>query len=197
MIPEDLEALVLADAIGALDPGERGELAARLAHLPPNQRSEIASLYETATALALAVEPVEPPPNLRERVLAAARTPTRYTVWAGEGEWVETGLPGIQTKVLSVDKVRSLTTLLVRAQPGAVYPSHKHHGPEECLVVSGSVVIDGRVLRAGDFHHADEGSDHAEITTTEGAHVLIVGAIEDYLPALLNPSDEPKELRDR
>jgi hypothetical protein len=36
-------------------------------------------------------------------------------------------------------------------------------------VIRGSVVIDGRVLRAGDFHHADAGSDHGEITTIEGA----------------------------
>ena len=42
---------------------------------------------------------------------------------------------------------------------------------------------DGRVLRAGDFHHADEHSEHGEITTTEGAEVLIVGAVEDYLPS--------------
>jgi anti-sigma factor ChrR (cupin superfamily) len=86
-------------------------------------------------------------------------------------------------KVLAVDSVRSVATLLIRAEPGAVYPSHKHHGPEECYVISGSVLIDGRELRPGDFHHADEGSDHAEITTTTGADVLIVGAIEDYLPA--------------
>ena len=71
---------------------------------------------------------------------------------------------------------------MIRAEPGAVYPSHKHHGAEECFVISGSVVIDGRVLRAGDFHHADEDSDHGEITTTEGADVLLVGAVEDYLP---------------
>ncbi|MBP7777316.1 MAG: hypothetical protein KA371_09330 [Acidobacteria bacterium] len=36
--------------------------------------------------------------------------------------------------------------------------------------------------RAGDFHHADEDSDHGEITTVDGAEVLIVGAIDDYLP---------------
>jgi hypothetical protein len=36
---------------------------------------------------------------------------------------------------------------------------------------------------AGRFHHADEDSDHGEITTTEGAEVLLVGAMEDYLPA--------------
>ena len=96
--------------------------------------------------------------------------------------WVDTGLPGIRARVLAVDQARSLVTLVIRAEPGAVYPSHKHHGPEECFVISGSVVIDGRVLRAGDFHHADEDSDHGEITTTEGADVLLVGAVEDYLP---------------
>jgi anti-sigma factor ChrR (cupin superfamily) len=85
--------------------------------------------------------------------------------------------------VLAVDKARSLVTLVIRADPGATYPAHSHHGPEECLVISGSVVIDGRVLRPGDFHHADEDSDHGEITTTEGAEVLIVGAISDYMPS--------------
>ena len=57
-----------------------------------------------------------------------------------------------------------------------------HHGPEECYVLRGTVIIDGRELHAGDFHHADDGSDHGEITTTTGADVLIVGAIDDYLP---------------
>ena len=39
--------------------------------------------------------------------------------------------------------------------------------------------MDGRILR---FHHADGDSDHGEITTTEGAAVLILGAIDDTLP---------------
>ena len=182
MISEDLEALALADSVGALDPDERLELKARLAELSPEERARIASLYETAIEVAAGAEVLEPPAHVRDRVLAAARTPTRYTVPSGETDWAETGLPGIRSKVLAVDTVRSLATLLIRAEPGAAYPSHKHHGPEECFVVSGSIVIDGRVLHAGDFHHADEDSDHGEISTTEGAEVLIVGAIEDYLP---------------
>ena len=191
MIPEDLQALVLGDAVGALNPDERVELEARLVDLSPDQRSEVASLYEAATVVAMSAEPVDPPPPVRERLLAAARTPTRYTVWSSDAEWFETGVPGVRARVLSVDQVRSLTTMIVRADPGAVYPSHKHHGPEECLVLKGSVIIDGRVLRAGDFHHADEDSDHDEITTTEGAEVLLVGAIDDYLPAFLRPGDNP------
>jgi anti-sigma factor ChrR (cupin superfamily) len=182
MIPEDVEALAMADSVGALDPDECVELQARLADLSPEEQAHVDSFYETATAMAMAVDMLEPPAHVRERVLAATQTPTRYTVWSGGGDWFETGLSGIRAKVLAVDKVRSLATLLIRAEAGAVYPSHKHHAPEECYVLSGSLVVDGRVLRAGDFHHADEGSDHGEITTTEGVEVLVVGAIEDYLP---------------
>lgn len=49
-------------------------------------------------------------------------------------------------------------------------------------MIRGSVTIGERLLHAGDFHHADANSDHAEITTAEGAEVLLVGAIDDYLP---------------
>jgi hypothetical protein len=92
-------------------------------------------------------------------------------VFSGDQAWADTPLPGIQTKVLSVDKGRGVVTMLIRASAGAVYPSHRHSGPEECYVIRGSVVIDGRVLHAGDFHHADADSDHGEITTTDGAEV--------------------------
>ena len=182
MIPADLEALVLADAIGALDDGERVELQARLDVLTPEQRSAVARLYDTAMAVPLSVPQFEPAAHVRDRVLAAVRTPSRYTVWAADAAWTETGVPGIRARVLSVDRARSIVTLVLRAEPGAVYPAHRHHGPEECYVISGSVIIDGRVLRAGDFHHADEDSAHGEITTIEGAEVLLVGAAEDYLP---------------
>jgi anti-sigma factor ChrR (cupin superfamily) len=183
MTLEDLEGLALADAIGALDADEQHAFEARVAELSADEQAQVARLYETAAAVAEGVDLAEPPPHVRGRVLAAARVPTRYTIWGGDDGWSDTPLPGIRVKVLAVDKPRSMATLLIRAEPGAVYPSHKHHGPEECYILRGSVVIDDRVLRAGDFHHADEDSDHGEITTTEGADVLIVGAIEDYLPA--------------
>jgi anti-sigma factor ChrR (cupin superfamily) len=182
MIPDELQALVLADSVGALDSGEQAQLEARLAALTPEQQAEVSRLYDAATAVAMSAPPVEPPAHARDRLLSAVRKPSTYTAWAAEATWIETGLAGIQARILSVDKARSLVTLVIRAAPGAVYPSHTHHGPEECFVISGSVIIDGRVLRAGDFHHADDDSVHGEITTTEGAEVLLVGAVDDYLP---------------
>ena len=186
MISDELEALVLADSVGALDAEEQASLQTRFDALSPEQRSEVARIYEAARAVALSAPVVEPPAHVRDRLLAVASTPTRYTVWAADATWTDTGVPGIRARVLSVDKVRSLVTMVIRAEPGAVYPAHKHNGPEECFVISGSILIDGRVLRAGDFHHADEDSDHGEITTTDGAEVLLVGAVEDYLPGALS-----------
>ncbi len=182
MIPEDVEALALADSIGALDTDERAELAARLAELAPEVQARVARLYDTTVAVAGSVELVEPSAHVRERVLAAARTPGRYTLHASLSDWFETGLPGVRAKILALDKVHELATLLIRAEPGSVYPAHTHHKPEECYVISGSLFIDGRELHVGDFHHADADTDHGELTTVTGAEVLIVGAIEDYLP---------------
>jgi anti-sigma factor ChrR (cupin superfamily) len=184
MIPADLEALALADAVGALDPDEQRQLAARVAELPAEAQDAVARLYDTVTAVAASLEPVTPPPHVRERVMAAARTPGRYTLAGNDGDWFDTPFAGVRGRVLAVDKVRGMATLFLRAEPGAVYPSHQHHGPEECYVLRGTILIDGRTLYAGDFHHADDGSDHGEITTVDGADVLIVGAIEDYLPGM-------------
>ena len=183
MIPEDIETLALLDAVGALDADDQQELAQLVTALSPEGQAAVARLYDTTvSALAATVEPVTPPPHVRERVLAAAGTPGNYTLRAAADDWFDTPFAGIRGRVLAVDRTRSMATLLLRAAPGAVYPSHKHHGAEECYVLSGSIVVEGRTLQAGDFHHADEDSDHGEITTLEGADVLVVGAIEDYLP---------------
>lgn len=186
MISADLEALALADAVGALDADERRDLAVRVAALPPDDQALLARLYDTVTAVADWAGPVTPPAHLRARVMAAAQTPGNYTLHAADADddWFDTPFTGIRGRVLAVDRTTKMATLVMRAQPGAVYPSHHHHGAEECYVLRGSIVIGGRTLHAGDFHHADAGSDHGDITTADGADVIIVGAIEDYLPGM-------------
>lgn len=182
MIPEDVEALALADAAGALEPDEQRVLRTRLVSLPPDVRRQVARLYDTAMTFVPAADDLTPSPAVRERLLASLNAPAKYTVAAGEGQWTDSGLPGISVKILAVDRPRGLVTLLLRGAPGARYPAHRHSAPEECYVIRGSVTIGGRLLQAGDFHHADADSDHGDITTVEGAEVLLVGAIDDYLP---------------
>lgn len=181
MMTDELEALVLADAIGALDEDERRELRSQIEALTPAEQEIVSRLYDTTLHVAAAVEPHDPPAHVRERVLAATREPAHYTLRASDS-WDQSGVPGITAKILAIDQPRGLVTLLLKGDAGARYPSHRHSGPEECYVIRGSISIGALVLHQGDFHHADTDTDHDEIVALEPAEVLLIGAIADYLP---------------
>ena len=165
----------------ALDNFELSELRAQLAALSPSGQEAVGQLYDTALIVAASADLHEPPPHIRERVLAQTQQPRQYTV-VSDSAWADSGVPGIDAKVLAVDRERGLVTMLLRGKVGAVYPSHSHTAPEECYVVRGSISVGDLVLRAGDFHHADPDSDHDEIIVLESAEVLLVAGIADYLP---------------
>jgi anti-sigma-K factor RskA len=65
--------LTAAYALDALEPAEAREYEEHLAHCE-RCRAELALLATTATSLAHAVEAPAPPPDLRERILVAARS---------------------------------------------------------------------------------------------------------------------------
>jgi putative transcriptional regulator len=181
MIPDDIQTLALADAIGALDPDERRDFEARLAALPEDVRQEVAHLYDASVDIACTVMCQAPSPGVRDALLARIATPSNHTIAAADGAWVDTPVPGVRMKILAIDRARDRVTMLLRGEPGARYPAHRHSGPEECYVIRGSVFIEGQLLRAGDFHHAEGESDHGESWTDEGVEVLLVAAASDYL----------------
>jgi quercetin dioxygenase-like cupin family protein len=182
MIPDDVQALALADTIGALDPDERRDLEDRLAALPADVRAEVADLYDAAVEISSTTSGEVPSPNVRAALLATIAVSSNHTVVASDGDWVQTPLPGVRMKILSIDRHRDRVTMLLRGEPGATYPAHRHTSAEECYVIRGSLFIEGRRLRAGDFHHAEGGSDHGQLHTDEGVEVLLVAAASDYLP---------------
>lgn len=181
MIPDDIRALALADAIGVLDPEERRDFEARLATLATDVRAEVAHLYDASVEIAATALGETPSPSVRDALITRIAAPSNHTVTAADGEWVDTPVPGVRTKILAIDRVRDRVTMLVRADAGARYPAHHHSGPEECYVVRGSLNIGGRLLRTGDFHHAEADSHHTEHWTDEGVEVLLVAAASDYL----------------
>jgi anti-sigma factor ChrR (cupin superfamily) len=181
MIPEDVHALALADAIGALDAAEQRELQARVAALPPEVREQVGHLYDVALTVVASVDDIRPSAHVRDALMKSIERPSSYTLTAREGEWFDPGIPGLRVKILALDRERDLATLLIRAEPGARYPSHRHSAGEECYVLRGSIHVEGRILHAGDFHHADALSDHGELWTEEGAEVLLIASATDYL----------------
>jgi len=184
MIPDDIQALALADAIGALDSDERQALENRLAALPADVRAEVAQLYETAVELSSTTIGEAPSSDVRAALLAKVAAPSNHTITASDGEWVQTPVPGVRMKILAIDRARDRVTMLLRGEPGATYPAHRHTGPEDCYVIRGSLIVEGQRLRAGDFHHAEGESDHGALYTDEGVEVMLVATVSDYLPEL-------------
>jgi quercetin dioxygenase-like cupin family protein len=98
-------------------------------------------------------------------------------VKTAEIEWkplVEEGVDtsGISVKVLRIDPVTGRApSFLLRFEPGASYPYHNHPAGEELFVLSGSCVIEGTTLEAGDFLYTPPGSKHA-VRTESGCTLL-------------------------
>jgi anti-sigma factor ChrR (cupin superfamily) len=95
-------------------------------------------------------------------------------VRAGEGEWRPTADAGVRFKLLFVDRERSTVTTLVRMEPGARIPAHRHLGVEQCLLLEGDLRAGGIEMSAGDFNCSLPGSVHEDLTTEGGALFLIV-----------------------
>ncbi len=95
-------------------------------------------------------------------------------VRAGEGEWRPTTDAGVRFKLLFVDRERSTVTTLVRMEPGARIPAHRHLGVEQCLLLEGDLRAGGIEMSAGDFNCSLPGSVHEDLTTEGGALFLIV-----------------------
>ena len=141
-----------------------------------------------ALALARSADAGESPrPDVRQRLLsslgAVAPLPPGFSFrLANDQDWLPHPVPGVRMKVLGLNRQQGYATLLLDVAPGTRFPAHHHSSDEECCVISGSLVACGRRIGAGDFHHADAGSDHGELWTDEGCRVLLVVTPEDYMP---------------
>jgi anti-sigma-K factor RskA len=73
MAVDDIHSLAAAYALHALDPADEQRFEAHLEGCD-QCRVDVSGYLESATALAAAVEPADPPAELRERILRQART---------------------------------------------------------------------------------------------------------------------------
>ena len=92
-------------------------------------------------------------------------------------------IPGAFIKLLSLERDRGYAVLLGKLEPGTQYPAHRNPGPEEFYILTGDLVIGDRRLVAGDFHHADAGSQHDVNYSVEGCTLISVLTTSDPLVA--------------
>jgi anti-sigma factor ChrR (cupin superfamily) len=88
-------------------------------------------------------------------------------------------LAGVSIKVLQ-EREGKLSCLL-RLQPGATVPPHRHLLDEECLVLDGALRVGAGPLRgAGSYHRARQGSMHPTISSPQGATLFLRGALPQF-----------------
>jgi quercetin dioxygenase-like cupin family protein len=74
--------------------------------------------------------------------------------------WQSHEVPGVSVAVLHIDEVKREIVGLLRADPGAYYPLHRHAATEEIYMLTGDLVIDDQVYGAGDYIRSAPGSVH-------------------------------------
>ena len=88
-------------------------------------------------------------------------------------QWQPSQFEGIQIKVLYVDKEKGEMTCLLKWEPGATLPMHKHPEIEQSFVLEGSFYDHDGICRAGEFVWRQSGSFH-ETHSDEGAVLLAI-----------------------
>ncbi len=202
MTMERFEELAILNSIGALDGDEQKELKRFLSVADRQSLSKVAAWNETATMLAATSGVLKVPApcvkqnlmrkiqerHATERALEGPGTPRVdhsrgiYSMFPDRMEWSKHPVDGVYFKVLTESERRGYVTMLMKVEPGTIFPEHHHTGEEECYILNGSIVVNGRRLGPGILHHGDEESEHGILSTEEGALLLLVVAKEDYIP---------------
>jgi hypothetical protein len=165
-------------ALGALPVAEAGAFQQRLTAGCPLCCAEVRACRHAVSLLALTAPQIEPPPDLRARLMdrvGGGRSRPGYTT-IGEGrlvrpedtDWEPAPFPGVHVRRLHEGR-----TMLVRMAPKTVYPPHPHKAAEQCLVLEGSITSGGITAYAGDFTYMPAGSNHDSLYTEAGCLLLI------------------------
>ncbi len=201
---ERLQDLAILNSICALNVEERKEFEVLIEQADESTRSEIASWDATAAMLgAISGHIVAPPARVKEKLMrriqerhateraldgpASPRVnhaPGIYSMYPDKMKWDKHAVDGVYIKVLTESERRGYVTMLMKVEPGVVFPEHHHSGEEECYVLSGSIILNGKTIGPGVFHHGDEESEHATVTSDEGALLFLVVSKEDYIPSV-------------
>lgn len=186
-----IDDLLLLDALGCLGEEESSSLRKLLAAAGANADVELQPYRDAAALIAQSLDPVAPPPSVKQRILGTVRSLDTLdssvpencaTVRADDGKWTSP-IVGVRVKKLFTDPQRNSVTVLMRLDPGAILPPHDHRGAEDTFVVAGSCRIGSVSLSQGDFHHVDAGAHHGNVVTDTGCTLLLVLDAGDYRAA--------------
>lgn len=182
MTQDDTDLLAAEFVLGTLDGEARARFSRDLAADDALQGA-VRDWERRLAPLADDEAPVPPRPDVWAAIEAGldetADIVGTTTIRAPQGEW-QTVMPGVELKILAVDREAGMQSALMRMAPGATIDVHEHKKAEECYVIDGSVTIGDFVLHAGDYHLAHADTTHPPIVSREGCLVFLRSEIYEF-----------------
>jgi anti-sigma factor ChrR (cupin superfamily) len=87
--------------------------------------------------------------------------------------WRETGSPGLQWRPFSSSRYDDRCMAIFRLEAGVTFPGHRHEGVEELYMLSGTLLVEGIPMNAGDYCRGEFGSAHAPVTALTNCEFLL------------------------
>jgi anti-sigma factor ChrR (cupin superfamily) len=88
--------------------------------------------------------------------------------------WESTRFPGVQQKILLLDRDSGVVTALMKFAPGAKLPDHEHVLIEQTYVLEGSLVCGEGECKAGEYVWRPAGSRHEAWAGPQGGLMLAI-----------------------
>jgi anti-sigma factor ChrR (cupin superfamily) len=178
---DDRDRLAADYALGTLDAEARRAVEQAMA-ADPDLATQVEAWEARLAPLAAALPEVAPPPDLLARLEARVRReqrrrPVEATVFAEEGAWEAVAI-GVRIKVLSIDAEAGTRSFLLSMDAGTRLPAHRHASVEECMMISGDLVLGDLALKAGDYHRIAAGTHHPTGFSRTGCIAFIRGDTE-------------------
>ena len=175
---------------GLMTSDEASALERDLVAFSQEDKAAFAQLSDTAALVVMAQVPrVKAPSSARAELMAkagipaeppvsppAAVPPDKFAYLMSDEGWEPLPFPGARLKLLFAHPQGGHRTMLLELQPGVAVPEHPHEGFEECLILRGDLINEGRRLGPGDYVRAAAGTDHLDVYTEGGCLCLIIAS---------------------
>jgi anti-sigma factor ChrR (cupin superfamily) len=171
---------------GLMTSAEAAAFEQDLAAFTDEERSAFTKLSDAAALIVMAATPRrKAPEGARAALMAQAgiavgvseqAEPEKFAYVPNDEGWQPLPFAGGRIKVLFVHPQGRHQTWLLELEPGTHLPEHPHAGFEECLILRGDLMNEGRRLGPGDYARAAEGTDHLDVYTEGGCLCIIIAS---------------------
>lgn len=172
---------------GLMTSDEAAAFEREIAAFTVEEKEAFAQLHDTAALIVMAELPrVKVPASARTGLMtragikadepaAPAAVADAYSYVMVDEGWEPLPFPGARLKLLFAHP-HGHRAMLLELQPGVHLPEHPHEGHEECLILRGDLINEGRRLGPGDYVRASPGTDHLSVYTEGGCVCLIIAS---------------------